>query len=440
MLNIVGPSRDSQRLQTKKCHDHAVNVSGGGSRGSAVAAAIGESQKSTTNTGSAASVKFMASHVRPIGSRNYVRQHQSEVVIEGPVNSASQRNCELEAHSYQPIASDPFLSSYPKPAAEGFQVVQSNEVSGLHPVGFKSQKDKRQKLDVLPSNVDLPKDHHRYDQSSCNIRTKVCRIDTIYSIHQVDALKLPGIVTRKSKTDVLTCTEVSHRERGAAPTFSESAVATASAGVRKFHGVENVPNISEEEGYAADWIGHAKSSTSQAVEVSVESTRGKDSTKKDDSHIPGNTSSNSPDAVEKTGGGRDWGGGCVDATEITTLTARGSNRPTSEMAQPIDSAISYRDQVVFSEVRNQRSSRLISTLTLRNECCSKLDEIIKNTAAVSHTNWPTESKRGGQFENVPLNADNLYMSSHFESLKFCQQGSLTVGMAIAKTEIMPRFR
>jgi hypothetical protein len=135
------------------------------------------------------------------------------------------------------------------------------------------------------------------------------------------------------------------------------------------------------------------------VEVSVESR--KDSTKNDDSNIPGNTSSNSPDAVEKAVGGRDWGGGFVDATEITMHTARGSSRPTAETAQPIDSAISYRDQVVFSEVRNQRSSRLISTLTLRNECCSKLDEIIKNTAAVSHTNWPTESKRG-ENENVPV--------------------------------------
>ena len=404
----MGPSsRDSQRLQTKKCHDHAISVSGG--KCSAVGA-VGESQKSavgtgTTNTGSAASVKFMASHVRPIGSRNYVRQHHSEVIIEGPAMGASNhRNCELEAHSYQPIASDPFLSMCPtKQGAEVFKaVLESNENSGLHPVGFRSQKDKRQKLDVLPSNVDLPKDQHRYDQSSCSIRTKVCRIDSIYSIHQVDAVKVPGIVTRKSKPDVLACSEASHRERSVAPTFLEmgSAVATASAGVRKFHGVENIPNISEEEGYAADWIGHAKSSTSQAVEVSVESTRGKDSTKNDDCHIPGNASSNSPNAAEKAVGGRDWGGGSINIAETATQTARDSTRQTSEIAQPIDSAISYRDQVVFSEVRNQRSSRMVSTLTLRNECCSKLDEIIKNTAAVSHTNWPTESKRGGQCEKV----------------------------------------
>lgn len=334
---------------------------------------------------SAASVKFMANHIRPTGSKNYVRhQHQHQQQQQNLMEIEQLNNV---MHSADP-GQQPVLSSRHGTSGNMSSLERIGEggAVGLTSLGFKSQKDKRQKLDVAPYNLDLPNENFRCDQSSCSIRPKSGHLESLYGIHhQYNVLRPPQIVTKK-------CPEVEEKF------FPETnvvvnAVDAASVGVRNFHGLTHIPNISDEEGDAADWLGHAMSSTSQPVEVSLESSRvTKDTTKKDGSL----GSADSADVSDHVFPGQKWGGNSLDAPKSTTQTARGPHRYSTEVALPHDSAVSYRDQVILSEVRSRNPSRIVSSLVLRNECCKKLDEIIKSTAAVKHADWPSDQKRTGE--------------------------------------------
>ena len=331
---------------------------------------------------SAASAKFMANHIRPSGSKNYVRQQQQQ--MQDLMEREQLNNVMNSADSGQ----KPFLSSRHGTLGNISNTERMGAVgtAGLSSVGFKSQKDKRQKLDVAPFNLDLPNDNFRGDQSSCSIRPKSAHFESMYGRHhQYSIMRPPQIVTRKNP-------EVEEKY------FPDTnvvvnAVETASVGVRNFHGLTHIPNISEEEGDAADWLGHAMSSTSQPVEVSLESSRvTKDTTKKDGSL----GSADSADVSDPVIPSQKWGCDSQDAQESTMQTTRGPRRYSAEVTLPHDSAVSYRDQVILSEVRSRNPSRIVSSLVLRNECCKKLDEIIKSTAAVTNPDWPSDQKRTGE--------------------------------------------
>jgi hypothetical protein len=346
-------------------------------------------------------VKFMANHIRPTGSKNYIQQQQLQDLIERErINNVM--------HGTDP-RQQPFMSS--RPGTLGNTSITERMGAGgpvgLSSIGFKSQKDKRQKLDVPPCNLDLPNDNFRCDQSSCPIRPKSAHFESTYGRHhQYNVLRPPQIITRKSP-------EVEEKY------FPESivvanAVNAASVGVRNFHGVTHIPNISDEEGDAADWLGHAMSSTSQPVEVSLESSRvTKDAIKKEGSF----GSADSADASDQVLRSQKWGGDSTVALESTIQAARGSRRYPTEVA-PHDSAVSYRDQVILSEVRSRNPSRIVSSLVLQNECCKKLDEIIKSTAAVTNTDWPSDQKRTGERNAGPFNK-NIAFNKLIVSLFAC---------------------
>jgi hypothetical protein len=330
----------------------------------------------------------MANHIRPTGSKNYIRQQQQQQQqqLQDLMEKEQLKNVMHGADPRQ----QPFLSS----RHGTFGNVSNTERMGaggpvgLSSIGFKSQKDKRQKLDVAPCNLDLPNDNFRCNQSSCPIRPKSAHFESTYGRHhQYNALRPPQIVTRKS-------TEVEEKYFPESNTVA-SAVDAASVGVRNFHGLNHIPNISDEEGDAADWLGHAMSSTSQPVEVSLESSRvTKDATKKEGSL----GSADSADVSDHVLPSQKWGCDSIVASESTIQTARGSRRYPTEVTPPHDSAVSYRDQVILSEVRSRNPSRIVSSLVLRNECCKKLDEIIKSTAAVTNADWPSDQKRTGEIK------------------------------------------
>lgn len=319
----------------------------------------------------------MASHIRATGSKNYVRQQQQLQDLK----EKEQHNYVM--HSAEP-GHQPFLAHRLGTMANISNMERLNVGGkvGLTSIGFKSQKDKRQKLDVAPCNLDLPNNSFRRDQSSCSIRPKSVQIESIYAKHQqYNVLRPPQIVTKRNP-------EVEEKY------FPQiNPIDAASVGVRNFHGLTHIPNISDEEGEAADWLGHAMSSTSQPVEVSLESSRvTKEATKKSSSL----GSADSADVSDHGPPGQKWSGELLNISESTMQTARGSIRHSAEAALPHDSAVSYRDQVILSEVRSRNPSRIVSSLVLRNECCKKLDEIIKSTAAVSNSNWPSDQKRTGE--------------------------------------------
>ena len=329
----------------------------------------------STNTCSPASVTFMANHVRATGSRNYVRQQQHD----------ESRNEEASG-SYIHNDKQGQISNTLGGSAQKLDfdsITRTTKAgkfpeSGLHFAGFKSQKDKRQKLDVVPPNLDLPNEQMSRDRTSCLIRPKMARIDSLYTQHQqCIAQRPPQIIIRKVCGDLTSPNQFRNHPRGASTVTmeNESAINVASAGVRKFHGLNHIPNISVEQGDAADWLGHAMSSTSQPAEISVEIKE----SKKSENSVFDQTVPDTDYAPNEF----KWG---VVASKTSEDTA--PKIPyTTEVGLPYDSAVSYRDQVIITEAHNRNPSR-ISSLVLRHECCNKLNEIIKNTAS--------DSKRAGQ--------------------------------------------
>ena len=348
------------------------------SKFSSIRSAATESHKSAVATGSTnacspASVTFMANHVRATGSRNYVRQQQQDERRNVESSVFIMHGDKLGQTSNMPAGSTSKLDlgSIDRTGKGG-----KFPDSGLHFAGFKSQKDKRQKLDAVPPNLDLPNEQMSRDRTSCLIRPKMARIDSLYSQHQqCTAQRPPQIIIRKNCGDLSSPNQFYPRGTSTVTLDNESAVIAASAGVRKFHGLSHIPNISVEQGDAADWLGHAMSSTSQPAEISVEI---KESKKSDydaiDSAIPDN---------DYAPGEFKWGVVASNNSEDAVVKRSYS----AELGQQYDSAVSYRDQVIITEATKRNPSR-ISSLVLRNECCNKLNEIIKNTAS--------DNKRAGQ--------------------------------------------
>ena len=273
-------------------------------------------------------------------------------------------------------------------------VARETGVTGCYANNFKSQKDKRQKLDSVQIIVESENEIIAPQLSSCLIRPKSNRIESLYTRHQQHNFQKPPVInTNKITADIGRSDVIESLERN-----DNSVHATASAGVRMFHGLDQVPNISDEEGNAADWAGHAMSSTSAPVELSGENSKtvlGDMSSKKLNDITPdsGGVSrvSESPRSRKKSAG-QSLAGTPEEKRPLCNINEKLLDATVSPCG---DSTVSYRDQVISNEIQNQTTSApsvQIDPLTSRGQ----LSSFVKKNSGSSLSEWPPpDNKRPG---------------------------------------------
>ena len=346
----------------------------------------------STVSGSAASIKFMASHMRAPGSKNYIQKSVKHLKSESKESFQSDESArQTYSTAPQPVA---VLSTQIQIVHEDVdEDDEKDKIDGSIPLSFRPQKDKRQKIDIAPtsteSNVNVMRDPHQ--PTSCLIRPKSTRIESLYAIHQQQSLlRPPAIIIKRISPDDEKPKEVvddkTNRNRHPAMIGLENAIAAASAGVRMFHGLNQIPNLSDEEGNAADWIGHVMSSTSAPVEVSVENSKKHNEMSPDSAGI--SVGSECPRSK--------WGTGPLDTSEVMSTTKRLDKVTTGVLEQSYDCATSYRDRAMIVPARvhpPSDPSGQISALTPR----SRPTSIMKKNSASSFSDWQqADHKRPGR--------------------------------------------
>ena len=124
-------SRDHNWVQVSRNDEESCNA--GESKSSNIDVMMASAVATgSTISGSAASIKFMASHVRAPGSKNYIQRSAKDLKLQAKESFQSDES----AKQTYSTATRPILTITSK-------IVNSN------PITFKPQKDKRQKLDGI---------------------------------------------------------------------------------------------------------------------------------------------------------------------------------------------------------------------------------------------------------------------------------------------------
>ena len=315
----------------------------------------------STVSGSAASIKFMASHMRAPGSKNYIQKSPKDLKLQAKESSQSDGS----AKQTYSTATRAILTISSK-------IVNSN------PISFKPQKDKRQKLDGVPVGMESDVPVIAQHPSSCLIYQKSNIIESLYATHQQqNILRPPVVIVNKALDKSKDIAGEEDDNSSHANIFRlENAIASASVGVRVFHGLNQIPNLSEEEGQAADWVGHVMSSASALIEVSVENSKKHDEMSPDSAGV----------SLESECPRSKWGGGPLDNPEVM-LSAPGVS--TETLVRPYDCSTSYRDQVMNIQSRSRPRSIPSVQITTLAAARSRPTSLIKSSFA----DWQVADQR-----------------------------------------------
>ena len=358
-------SRDHNWVQVSRNDEESSNA--GDSKSSNIDVMMASAVATgSTISGSAASMKFMASHVRAPGSKNYIQRSAKDLKLQAKESFQSDES----AKQTYSTATRPILTITSK-------IVNSN------PITFKPQKDKRQKLDGIPISMESVPVILQHP-SSCLIYQKSNIIESLYATHQQQNILRPPVVIVSKNPEVGKSGDIAGERDDNSNHENvfrlESAIASASVGVRVFHGLNQVPNLSEEEGQAADWVGHVMSSTSALIELSVENSKKHDEMSPDSAGV----------SLESECPRSKWGGGPLDNPEVM-FSAPGINTETS--VRPYDCSNSYRDQVMNTPSRSRLPSIPSAQITALTAVRSRPTSLIKKNSASSFVDWPVADQR-----------------------------------------------